>query len=136
MNENHTPNNDINDVTKNPGVSYEPEDMNVRSLTFFGVGLLAAIIVAMVFIAGLVWSLERRTNVVQTDQPAAAQPMPPEPRIMPNPIDQMPAEDQLLKALQSQEEFILDSYDWVNREEGVVRIPITRAMEIMVEQHQ
>ncbi len=135
MNENHTSNNDINDVTKNPGVSYEPEDMNVRSLTFFGVGLLAAIIVAMVFIAGLVWSLERRTNVVQTDQPAAAQPMPPEPRIMPNPIDQMPAEDQL-KALQSQEEFILDSYDWVNREEGVVRIPITRAMEIMVEQHQ
>jgi hypothetical protein len=131
MNENNTPaegiDNNIDDVTKNPGVNYEAQDLSVRWVAIFGGGLLLAIVVAMIFIAGLVWTFERRTSVVQEAQPA--------PRNLPGLVGQTPAQNQL-QTLQSQEELILDNYEWIDREAGIVRIPINRAMELMVERHR
>jgi hypothetical protein len=135
MNENDTPADGINDVTKNPGVDYESQDLSVRWLTIFGGGLLLAIVVAMIFIAGLVWTFERRTSVGQDAGPAIEQPVPPAPRNLPGLVGQTPAQNQL-QTLQSQEEFILNSYDWIDREAGIVRIPIDRAMELMVERYR
>jgi hypothetical protein len=43
-----------------------------------------------------------------------------------------PAED--LAAFRQWESEILESYGWVDREKGVVRIPIDRAMELVVKQ--
>ena len=31
---------------------------------------------------------------------------------------------------------LLDSYGWIDREAGIVRIPIERAMELLVEQNR
>jgi len=43
-----------------------------------------------------------------------------------------PRED--LVALRAREQARLTSYGWVNREEGVVHVPIERAMELLLEQ--
>jgi hypothetical protein len=51
---------------------------------------------------------------------------PPEPRLQVNPV-------QDLKALRAAEDQILASYGWVSQETNVARIPIDRAMELLVE---
>lgn len=127
MSENHT-----NDVTKNPGVSYEPQDLNIRGIVYFGLGLLVVIVVVMVLIFGILNSFEGSNPpppIVNTAAP------PPEPRLMPNPIDRLPAAEQL-EALHAQEEKMLTTYGWVDEDAGVVRIPIDQAMEKIVEQNQ
>ncbi len=51
---------------------------------------------------------------------------PPEPRLEPNPL--VP-----LRRLRAREDAVLTSYGWVDRSAGVVRIPIERAMHLLVE---
>jgi hypothetical protein len=38
-----------------------------------------------------------------------------------------------LKAIRAAEEQVLTTYGWVDRQQGVVRIPIARAMDILVQ---
>jgi hypothetical protein len=55
-----------------------------------------------------------------------ADPLPPEPRLQVSPQADM-------DAMRAREHELLHSYGWVDREKGVARIPIDRAMEIMAE---
>lgn len=41
-----------------------------------------------------------------------------------------------LKKLRDHEEQVLNSYTWIDRSKGIVRIPIDRAIDLMVEEHQ
>ena len=52
--------------------------------------------------------------------------MPPEPRLQTNPR-------QDLSNLRAREDALLNSYGWVDKNTGVVRIPIERAMQLIVE---
>ncbi len=52
--------------------------------------------------------------------------LPPEPR-----LQSMPSAD--LEEFQKSQQEILRTYAWVDAEKGTVRVPITRAMEILVE---
>ena len=52
--------------------------------------------------------------------------MPPEPR-----LQTTPRED--LRILREQEDAVLNSYGWVDRSTGVVRIPIEEAMKLTVQ---
>jgi len=56
----------------------------------------------------------------------AAPPVPPEPRLQVDP------KADLQEYLRNQQQ-LLSSYGWVSRAEGKVRIPINRAMELIVE---
>ncbi len=40
---------------------------------------------------------------------------------------------QELKAMRAEEDSMLNSYDWVDREKGIVRIPIQRAIDILAQ---
>jgi hypothetical protein len=40
---------------------------------------------------------------------------------------------QELKAMRAEEDAMLKSYDWVDREKGIVRIPIQRAIDILAQ---
>ena len=124
------PNNEL----KNPEVSYEPQDLNVRGIVYFGIGLLAVIIIAMGLIAWMLTSMENQTVAEQAGQPTTLE-MPPEPRLLPNPVDNIPAEQQL-ETLRAYEDKILHSYGWVDKEAGVVRIPIDEAMKRVVAENQ
>ncbi len=113
----------------NPEVSHEYRDINVRVIAGFGVVLvIAAVIVHL----GLYWLLfyYERTAAEQAREvsPIEVTPtMPPEPRLQVS-----PAAD--LAAMRADEDEMLHTYGWIDKEKKLVRIPIDRAMEIVVEQ--
>jgi hypothetical protein len=109
---------------------YETRDLSVRASVLFGAFLLlAAVVVHLV-----VWLLyihfgteAASTDVRQYPLAQVGRPvLPPEPRLQVH-----PRED--LKLLRRQEDAILSSYGWVDRSAGVVRIPVDRAMQLVIE---
>jgi hypothetical protein len=57
---------------------------------------------------------------------SGTRPLPPPPRIQPNPALDMQS------YLQSQQR-LLNSYGWIDRQNGIVRLPVDRAMELLLE---
>jgi len=115
----------------NVEVHHEESDVNIRAIFGFGAGLIAVAIVVHVAILLLFNFFDSRAR----QQTAAAYPLaaaqqeerrPPEPRLQTE-----PRED--LAALRTREDETLSSYGWVDRNAGVVRIPIDRAMELTLQ---
>jgi len=96
--------------------------------------VIALVVIGAVIDVG-VWWLYRylRTADMQRDVSptlvGAAPPSPPEPRL------QIDPQQDLQKYLRGQQE-ILQSYGWQSRDEGRVRIPIDRAMQLVVEREK
>jgi len=91
--------------------------------------LLAVTIGAMLILIPFLRVLERSSAGADVEPgPLAfeADRQPPGPR-----LQQRPTLD--LKALRAEEKAILEEYGWVDRGAGVVRVPIERAMELLVE---
>jgi len=111
-------------------VHHEESDVNLGPILGFGAGLSAV----AVFVFFLVWVLftyfsSRESMRVPPQYPMAAAQgnrLPPEPRLQTNPR-------QDLSDLHAGEEQILGSYGWVDKNAGVVRIPIEEAMKIVVQ---
>ena len=107
------------------------EDVNVRAVTKFGLGLAGGI----VFAAFLMWFLfdqfaaraVRRSPQPERMEASNPQKVPPEPRLQPDP----PME---LKEFRAGEDAILNNYGWIDPEKGVVRIPVSRAMELVAKE--
>ena len=114
----------------NVEVHHEESDVNIRAIFGFGAGLIAVAIVVHVAILLLFNFFDSRAKqqAVATYPLAAAQEerLPPEPRLQTE-----PRED--LAALRAREDQTLRSYGWVDRNAGVVRIPIDRAMELTLQ---
>jgi hypothetical protein len=114
----------------NPDVHHETSDINIRGVFAFGVGL----IIAAFFIHFGVWLLFLFLNGREAQKTAPEYPLavgqenrlPPEPRLQTN-----PRED--LRRLREDENAILNNYGWVDKNAGVVRIPIEKAMKLTVE---
>ena len=114
----------------NPDLNRETSDVNVASVLGFGAGL----IVAAALIHFLVWLLfvyfsTREAQRVAPQYPLAAgqiERLPPEPRLQTNPREE-------LRDLQAQEDAVLGSYGLVDKDRGVVRIPIDEAMKLIVQ---
>jgi len=112
-----------------PAARHEESDVNVRGVLAFAAGLL----VTAVVIQFMVWSLfvyfsGREAARVVPEYPLAAGEqtrVPPEPRLQTN-----PRED--LRALRAREDAVLNSYGWVDKTAGVVRIPIDEAIKLTV----
>jgi hypothetical protein len=113
-----------------PAIHHEASDANVGAVFRFGFGLL----IAVVIILFLVWLLfgyfaRREAGSGVRQFPLAAEEqnrLPPQPRLQTNPR-------QDLLDLRTSENDILNSYGWVDKAGGVVRIPITEAMKLTVE---
>jgi hypothetical protein len=114
----------------NPEVRHETSDVNVRGIFAFA----AALLVTGILIHVVVWVLFRYLTVRETPHVppqyplAAAQQnrLPPEPRLQINPR-------QDLRDLRAHEDDILNSYGWVDKNAGVVRIPIDHAMKLTLQ---
>ena len=110
-----------------PPVGYEKSDAKARPLLTYG-AILASIIIA---VALLMWATFRIFAVEQSlgSPPvpfAQGRLLPPEPRLQPDPrVD--------LRRLRQQEQDAVSGYGWVNPTEGVVRIPVDRAMDRLIE---
>ena len=111
-------------------IHHEPSDIDFRAILGIGAGLVAAALV----IYALVWLLflylsNREAHDALPEFPLAASQerrLPPEPRLQTD-----PRED--LRVLRQSEDQILQSYGWIDKNAGVVRIPIDEAMKLTVE---
>jgi hypothetical protein len=112
-----------------PAARHEESDVNVRGVLGFAAGLLvtAVLIQFMVWLLFVYFSGREAARVVPEYPLAAGQQtrVPPEPRLQTN-----PRED--LRALRAREDAVLNSYGWVDKTAGVVRIPIDEAIKLTV----
>ncbi len=109
-----------------PEERYEKRDVNVRQVTLFGVGLVVVIGIGAIVSMWFVFKyLAFQTTPGPPPSPFfGAQPLPPGPR-----LQATPAMD--LKAHRAAEESRLHSYGWVDRNAGIVRIPVEQAMDLV-----
>jgi hypothetical protein len=110
-----------------PG-GYEKSDLAPKPILLFGVILALVTVLAMAATYGLVRVLGwwERPRLETPASPLATRTIPAEPRLQVNaPKD--------LKTLQASEQAVLGSYGWVNKEAGIARIPIDRAITLLLE---
>jgi hypothetical protein len=112
-------------------VAHEATDINFRVVVSFGVGLLVlgAVIYVVVWVfLGLLDTRASRASAQLAFPLAAGQEdrLPPEPRLQSNPR-------QDLRDLREAEDKRLDSYGWVDRNAGVVHIPIDDAIKLTLQ---
>ncbi len=111
-------------------VHHEERDVSVIAITRFGIGLTLIII----FAALILWALfnyfaKRATAELGETSPLAgistdAHRLPPQPRLQDSPrID--------LRDMRAAEDQLLTHYGWIDQGNGVVRIPIDRAMDVV-----
>jgi hypothetical protein len=109
---------------------HESRDVSIRPIVQFGIALA----IATVGIQLALWGLFRMFDVREKRKDRPVPPivaanlhrLPPQPRLEPNPLAPR-------RALRATEEALLNSYGWIDRNAGIARIPIDRAMEILVE---
>ena len=105
------------------------DDAGMSGVGAFGAGLAAA----LVLVGAVVWMFftslrEAEPRQARPEYPLAVErpSLPPEPR-----LQTRPRED--LRALRAEEDSVLTTYGWIDRRNGIVHIPIDRAMALTVE---
>jgi hypothetical protein len=115
------------DENRRPG--HEERDVNIRSITKTGIAL-ALLIVGSLFLVWFVFdALLRRPADQRRVSPGAAQDvrrLPPEPRLQSSPTEDL---QQMLAA----EQRILNSYAWLDGNQGAARIPVSVAMDLVAQ---
>jgi hypothetical protein len=113
-----------------PENRFDHGDVNFRALSKFAIGL----VITAIFSAGLVlgifqYLLHREGGIPASriESPAQdARQLPPEPR-----LEETPAID--LQEMRAAEDQVLGSYRWSDQQNGIVRLPIGRAMELIAQ---
>ncbi len=112
----------------NPAVSHEKSDVDLRRITYFGASLALSVLVILGLLAGLfVYFSGRELRHGRAPQgiPKSA-PETAAPRLQISPSTEM-------AQMRAAEEKVLTGYAWVDKDKGIVRIPIARAMEIFAQ---
>jgi hypothetical protein len=106
------------------GPTHETADIDGRHVWGTAAGLAATIVLAGFMAAGAIALIGSMIG-----RPLA--PINPPPTQMPSPpLQSAPALD--LQALRAEKHALLSSYAWIDRAHGVVRIPIERAMSLLI----
>jgi hypothetical protein len=110
-----------------PG-GYEKSDLKPKPILAFAVILTLVTILALVVTYGMIRFLGwwDRAQLETPASPLATRVIPSEPRL------QVEAPKDL-KSLQANEQEVLTTYAWVSKEAGIARIPIERAMQLVLE---
>jgi len=115
-------------AAQSAGSGHEVSDINPKRVAMVGLALATVIALALLVTYGLFhyfYSGETRTRPLPSPLSYSREPTP-EPRLSVEPGEE-------LKTLRSEEDAMLKSYGWIDRDKGVVRIPIDRAIEILAE---
>ena len=109
---------------------HERSDMNPKYVLYFAVGI---VVVGAAIYLGVLWmfrQFEREQTGRQMPQAMASTAEKiPEPHLQISPQGD-------LEELRKQESEILSTYQWIDRDQGVARIPIDRAMQLFVERQK
>jgi hypothetical protein len=118
-------------VAHDEGTAAAGSDIDLRGILTFAAGLAALMAVVYLVVWLLFGYLNRKEAAASGGRlyPLAAgqdERLPPEPRLQTNPR-------QDLKDLRAAEDRLLTSYQWVDRNNNVVRIPIDEAMKLTLQ---
>jgi hypothetical protein len=107
---------------------YEKSDASPRGLLYFVLIIAGILVVAFLSLRWLFAYFQKTENPGSfVAAPfSGARPLPPPPRIQPNPGADMQG------YFQSQQN-LLNTYGWIDRQSRIVRLPIDRAMELLLE---
>jgi len=110
------------------GVRHEIRDTNIPALSAFGVAIVLTIAATMLFCFVVFRIYQNTMSMGPLATPyASSRQLPPEPRLQTSP--RMDLEDYL-----NTQRNELDGYSWVDRQSGILRIPVERAMELLLKQ--
>jgi hypothetical protein len=106
---------------------HQTSDINLRVVSWTAIGLVLSAIAVFLAVGGL-FSLFKRQYASATAPSRITSPgrLPPPPRLQTSPSSDL---QQLLEA----ENAKLNSYGWIDRSAGVIRIPIDRAMDLLAQ---
>jgi hypothetical protein len=111
-------------------VGYETTDVNPKTLLAWVAGLacmiLLSIVVAWVFFDVLA-GYARRADPKISPLAETEKGPPPDPKLIPD-------EPHDLASVRQEEEQVLDSYGWIDKGRGLIRIPIARAMDLVAKE--
>jgi hypothetical protein len=123
---------------------FERRDINVRDVIWFLVALSVAGVIITFVVSGFYHYLEAHNEAEQTPVSPLITNAPKDTRHLPTdykdylkqnfPSPQLEIDERTqLNQIRINEEQTLATYGWVDRKQGAVRIPIERAMELIVE---
>lgn len=116
--------------SQNPAVHHEESDVDIGAIFKIGTGLviLAAAIHVVVWLVFVYFNGREAANLRTRYPLGAGQELrqPPAPRLQVTPR-------QDLRDLRARDDQALNSYQWVDRSAGIVRIPIAEAMKMTAE---
>ncbi len=106
---------------------HETSDLKPRTILIFGIALSVTVLVCLA-IANWMFQYFAAVQTASSPplSPLAKQEAPPGPHLQ----AQAPED---LRKFRAEEETTLNSYGWVNQQAGTVRIPIDRAMQLLVQ---
>lgn len=112
------------------GEGHETRDVDIRRVSILAGVLVLVIAAAMGLMVLMFDRLAAREAGHQAPPSTLVEPpalrLPPEPRLQEDPVAD-------LARMMAEEQAALDGYGWVDRERGVARIPVRRAMDILVQ---
>lgn len=129
----------------NPEAGFEQEDLSAVGVMYFMAGLAVVVVVIYFIVVGMYRYLDHydRTHQPPANPMAADTNMDPQTMsrdqirdkaeaTFPKPVLEYSEQTQYIDELKKQND-VLTSYDFVDQKNGVVRIPIDRAMDILVQ---
>lgn len=134
-------NNEIHSANSDDNGGYERQDIGAKGILYFLLGLAVAGVLVYFVVDGLYAFLDKRSEAEQapvnplvTNAPAdtrhISQDYPQS--AFPNPRLEVDERSQL-NDIRIKEEQMLQSYDYVDKSAGIVRIPIDHAMELIAQ---
>jgi hypothetical protein len=110
-------------------LGYEVRDINIRNVVWLSLAL-AGVVIGVFIVIGLLYSFLNNSQAAQSAPPPPlleeAQGLPPGPLLQRDPQQDM-------QEMATEQDDFLNNYGWVDKEAGVVRIPIERAIELTLE---
>jgi hypothetical protein len=112
---------------RNQEVHFERTDWTIRT----SAGIIVGTIIGVWIITGIVYCVFlyfAHNRAVSSPQPLPIEvhgnPMPREPRLQASPHED-------LKAMRAREDWTLSHYSWIDKQKGIVELPIDRAIQIV-----
>jgi hypothetical protein len=115
--------------TESLNVGHDTTPANVRGIALAGVGIVVMLALTMLvawWITNLYGAQEQPVNVPFPPE-QVEQPLSPAPRLQANP-------EQDWQQQQEQARDLLNRYEWIDREQGTLRIPVERAIDLLAEE--
>jgi len=107
------------------GASYEKRDIDTRKVLYFGLALIALVVLVGLAVTLVVFKAGEKPGEVSSPLLAIPQQVP-TPRLQADPVRDY-------RAFRAREEAHLSAYGWVDRTNGVVHIPVERALALVLE---